>query len=287
MVNSKYNTYDATDPIAMYNYLQRFFVFIDNNEVFFETEYPNAKDRYSAHSKLFCSGINPECLRSSMLLSHKSTHSLIALKARWVTLIEKVRLSLSIKAQDSKSNKAYNDNKGYKEKRDSVGQNSGVVASNTAHNSGQQKPVSSQSQQNHKSDNFPRQLPKSAQSGGARVNSVQQQKNLQFKDLDTVNIKFTNNNNNNTYALLDSGSSIHTVPHSSYLSSISSFDTSGMVVEAANDSPIAIEACGTFHLNDNFTLNNTFVAPSISEPIISVSNLISDNNIVICSPKII
>jgi hypothetical protein len=207
------------------------------------------------------------------------------LKARWVTLIEKVRLSISIKAQDSKSNKAYKDNKGYKEKRDSVGQNSGVVASNTAHNSGQQKPVSSPHQQNYKSNDtvFPRQIPKSAQSGGARVNSIQQKKNIQFeasvnsgqlwadgtprtaaqvynkattdnakknkgtpdqlvtkdyldqcaedaqeyfegydelKDLDAVNNRFTNNNNNNIFALLDSGSSIHTVPHSYFLTSI-------------------------------------------------------------------
>ena len=35
MANSKQNTYDATDPLAMYNYLQRFYVFIDNNSVFF------------------------------------------------------------------------------------------------------------------------------------------------------------------------------------------------------------------------------------------------------------
>jgi hypothetical protein len=43
MANAKFNTYDATDPLAMYNYLQRFYVFIDNHSDFFETQYPNSK----------------------------------------------------------------------------------------------------------------------------------------------------------------------------------------------------------------------------------------------------
>ena len=58
-----------------------------------------------------------------------------------------------------------------------------------------------------------------------------------------------------------------------------------MEVTAANGSSIAIDGCGTFKLNDNFELDNTFVAPSILEPIISVPSLVLDDNIVICSPR--
>ena len=320
MANTKHNFYESTDPISMYNYLQRFFTFIDSNEVFFETEFPIAKDRYNEHSRLFCSGISPECLRSSMLLTHRCTHSLQALKARWVTLIEKVRLAISIKAQNSKTNKAY------KEKRDSFGQNSGLIASNTAQNSGLQKPANHPSSHKPSDTAYPRQQPrqpaKSAQAGGARVNTIQHQQKVKFDesvrsgqrwpngtlrtqaqvydkspmvreidedyetsndDGDSVNNKFTNNNNNNIFAILDSGSSIHTVPNSSFLTSVSPV-ISGMEITAANGSPIAVKECGIFKLNDDFVLDDTFIAPSIPEPIISVPNLVKDDNIIICSP---
>ena len=336
MANTKHNFYESTDPISMYNYLQRFFTFIDSNEVFFETEFPIAKDRYNEHSRLFCSGISPECLRSSMLLTHRCTHSLQALKARWVTLIEKVRLAISIKAQNSKTNKAY------KEKRDSFGQSSGLIASNTAQNSGPQKPANHPSSHKPSDTAYPRQQPKTSQAGGARVNTVQlQKKNIAFEasvrsghrwpdgtirtaaqvynksqkdkgsknlvvnpsfinhfdeaeddeeaytttyeDQEAVNNKFTNNNNN-IFAILDSGSSIHTVPNSSYLTSVSPV-ISGVEVVAANGSPIAVKECGIFKLNDDFVLDNTFIAPSIPEPIISVPNLVKDDNIIICSPE--
>ena len=57
-----------------------------------------------------------------------------------------------------------------------------------------------------------------------------------------------------------------------------------MEITAANGSPIAVEKCGIFKLNDDFVLDNTFITPSIPEPIISVPNLVKDDNVIICSP---
>ena len=146
MANSKKNSWDSTDPIAMYNYLQRFYVFLDNHSLFYEKFYPDPATRFSVIYKLFCSGIQPECIRSIMVLAYQTIRDLPSMKARWVEQIEKVRFTLSIASLNSKSNKSYKENRQL-----SGGQNSNVTAAqlsyNTAHNSGYHKSATTQSNQ--------------------------------------------------------------------------------------------------------------------------------------------
>ena len=102
------------------------------------------------------------------------------MKARWVELIEKVQFTLSIASQNSKANKTYKDNR-----QISGGQNPSVTAaaqlsSNTAHNSGYQKSAT-QSNQKASDTVYSRPQPKSSQAGGARVSTIQQQKNIKFE----------------------------------------------------------------------------------------------------------
>jgi hypothetical protein len=104
MVNSKKNSWDSTDPISMYNYLQRFYVFLDTHSLFYEKFYPDPATRFSVIYKLFCSGIQPECIRVVMLLAYQTIKDLPSMKARWVEQIEKVRFTMQIASQNSKSN---------------------------------------------------------------------------------------------------------------------------------------------------------------------------------------
>jgi hypothetical protein len=80
-------------------------------------------------------------------------------------------------------------------------------------------------------------------------------------------------------SILDTGSSVHTVPSSSLLipSSISSELTEFDLV-AANDSTIPVELKGQRLLNEHLKLSDTFVTPTISQGIVSPQLLMRENN---------
>jgi hypothetical protein len=112
---------------------------------------------------------------------------------------------------------------------------------------------------------------------------------INFNNISIISTDNMNDNNNNNYhepnhfAILDSGSSIHTVPSEHYLTNITSSSSLGLDVRAANNTPIAIQSVGDFILNDEFILPNVCVAPSIVDPLVSVPLLLVDDNIVIFS----
>ena len=95
-----------------------------------------------------------------------------------------------------------------------------------------------------------------------------------------------NNNSTHTFALLDSGSSVNTVPHERLLTT--SHSSSGSSITAANGSSVLSIDSGSYSLVPNLTLDDTLITPSIDSPIISVSSLTHKNNkIVILSSLIL
>jgi hypothetical protein len=79
--------------------------------------------------------------------------------------------------------------------------------------------------------------------------------------------------------VLDSGSSVHTVPSKSYLTtSVSSVDSVSGPLLAANDTKISILGKGDSILPPNITLTDVLITPSIGQPIISPQLIIKDNN---------
>ena len=79
--------------------------------------------------------------------------------------------------------------------------------------------------------------------------------------------------------ILDSGSSTHTVPSSSYLTTPAlSIGLSDETLIAANDTMISVIGKGDAILSPNLTLNNALITPSINQPIVSPQLIIQDTN---------
>jgi hypothetical protein len=79
--------------------------------------------------------------------------------------------------------------------------------------------------------------------------------------------------------ILDSGSSVHTVPSDKYLtSSVKSIDSADRRLLAANDSEIFVLGQGDSLLSPNIPLSNVLVTPDIIRPIVSPQLLIKDSN---------
>ena len=76
-------------------------------------------------------------------------------------------------------------------------------------------------------------------------------------------------------ALLDSGSSVNTLPHLSLLTSF--VLSSGLPLMAANGSPIITTGHGFYSPHPNLTLPDALLSPAIPSPIISVSSLTHDH----------
>ena len=88
---------------------------------------------------------------------------------------------------------------------------------------------------------------------------------------------YPRNNNTSLYsALIDSGSSVNTVPHQQLLTSF--VPSSGQRLTATNGSSIKTLGHGSYSPTKNITLTHTELTPSIDSLIISVSSLIHDNN---------
>ena len=83
------------------------------------------------------------------------------------------------------------------------------------------------------------------------------------------------NINNPTFTLIDSGSSVDTVPSSHMLTPFHSCP--GLTLIAADRSSIPTLGHGSYSPNKNITLNNVQLSPSIPSPIISVSSLTHDH----------
>jgi hypothetical protein len=79
--------------------------------------------------------------------------------------------------------------------------------------------------------------------------------------------------------VLDSGSSVHTVPSKSYLtSSVKSVDGADGSLVAANDTEILVLGQGDSILSPNIPLSNVLITPDIVQPIVSPQLLLQDSN---------
>ena len=118
--------------------------------------------------------------------------------------------------------------------------------------------------------------------GGARVNALSSRSMSPPPDNDDsptheICLQPHRNNNNSapTFALLDSGSSVHTVPNKNLLTSFQ--HSTGSLLTAANGSSISTLGHGSYSLNNNITIHAVHLSPSIPSPIISVSSLTHDH----------
>jgi hypothetical protein len=302
----KRNEWDAVTPSKLHAYSHRFFIFIDSHRPFYIKEYPEDRSRFKAHKNLFCSGVQPNCVKEALLLTKDSIHTFPALLERFGQLIERVSHCVDGAAQKSESTN-YQKQNNYNRNNNNTSSrpNDAVQAkpqTSTTQSAGGSRPAAvsgaARPQQNNTAGR-PSALTQAKVSkvSFADVDSTLNAANLEVNSTDilnnvpvtsTDNINDNNNNINhyhepNNFALLDSGSSIHTVPSEIYLTNITSSSSLGLDVRAANNTPIPIQSIGNFSINDDFILKNVCVAPSIIEPLVSVPLLLDDNNIVIFS----
>jgi hypothetical protein len=99
----KRNEWDAVTPAKLHAYSHRFFVFIDSHRPFYIKEYPEDRSRFKAHKNLFCSGVQPNCVKEALLLTKDSIHTFPALLERFGQLIERVSHCVDGAAQRSES----------------------------------------------------------------------------------------------------------------------------------------------------------------------------------------
>ena len=136
-------------------------------------------------------------------------------------------------------------------------------------------------------------VPKYQAAGGAKVNAVSTRAISPPPPEDAYSsneVRFnsqptTTNNNTMSSALLDSGSSVNTVPHPSLLTSF--VPLSGLPLTAANGSPITTLGHGSYSPHPNLTLPDTLLSLALTSQIFSVSSLTHDHNkIVVFSDSI-
>ena len=171
------------------------------------------------------------------------------LLARFELQIERVRLSISNSLQartQSRERNYVNARSANNHIRNETNNNTTANSANRGEPGGSQpgrsagSPSSPQSRTTHLNAAAGR--PGSSLAGGARVASVT------FSDPNASSEVISQSSiNNNNYALLDSGSSINTVPNISFLSSVNSSSSHlGIEVKAENDTLIPVVASGKF-----------------------------------------
>ena len=62
----KRNEWDAVTPAKLHAYSHRFFVFMDAHRPFYRKEYPEDRSRFKVQQYLFCSGVQPPCIRDAL-----------------------------------------------------------------------------------------------------------------------------------------------------------------------------------------------------------------------------
>ena len=86
----KTNEWDAAKPANLHAYSHRFFIFLDSHRPFYRREFTDDRSRFKVQQNLFCSDLQPHCIKDAMLLTKDSIHSFPALLERFATIIERV-----------------------------------------------------------------------------------------------------------------------------------------------------------------------------------------------------
>ena len=261
MKSIRTNTWDATTPALLWSYYDNFYKELNIFQSYFSSL--SADHAFRMQRSLFCQGLQPYVLREAMLQSVTSMvlDSHRAIHMRFTELIHKVVTCSSFTAVvAAKEKKTYVDNK---------------KASDHAAVSPAVAPVA-----------------KAPAAGGSNSKppwkgKVAAVKKVLFSpDDDLLDLSEVSPSPASSFpfALIDSGFAVHTAPSSSFLiDPISSLDSVGTTLTAANGTSIASSSIISGKISPTLPIDNVFITPSIPFPIVSVSSLCSDNNLVLFS----
>jgi hypothetical protein len=232
--------YDDSD---LWNYYARFLQFLDDSKLYWAAM--DAKSAFIKQRSLFISGSKPQSF-TAMLEDRK--HDMDSTEDIRLAVLDASTFAQNLRLTSHRPQK-------YKKKGSTTSSQS-----ETSHPS---------SAGYYKNPNQPPGQHQSAISSATVHKKVKKLSNSKFAD-DEVTVFDP--------GVLDSGSSVHTVPSTKYLTSVTPIDRADGPLLAANDTQISVLGQGDCFLSPNIPLANVLVTPDIPQPIVSPQLLLGNTN---------